>query len=77
MKSRLGLFNHQIVAIGLPTELANGTIRFTLGRNTTKEELDITINELKNAVANLREASLQYEEFLKGQQSVQDKKILY
>jgi len=70
--------SHVLTAIGLPEDLSNGSVRFTIGRNTTKEELDITLEALKEAVLGLREASFQYEEFLKnGQLSSDNRRILY
>lgn len=61
--------SHVLMAIGLAPELANGSVRFTIGRNTTKEELDITIDALKEAVGGLRAASFQYEDFIKSGQA--------
>ena len=69
--------SHVLTAIGLPTELANGSIRLTIGRNTTKEELDIAFDAIKEAVGTLREVSAQYENFTKGQQIIDDSRILY
>ena len=39
-------------ALGLNDELAHSSIRFTLGRYTTEEEIDYTINLVKGAVEN-------------------------
>ena len=39
--------SHVLLATGLTHELAHGSIRFTLGKNTTKKEIDYTINKLK------------------------------
>ena len=47
--------SHVIKALGVPKEYAYGTIRFTLGRDTTKEELDRTISVLKKSVKILRQ----------------------
>ncbi|MBR6638332.1 MAG: cysteine desulfurase, partial [Lachnospiraceae bacterium] len=58
--------SHVLTAIGLPASLANGSIRLTLGRNTTKEELDIAFDAIKEVVLTLREVSVQYEDFTKG-----------
>lgn len=49
--------SHVITALGRPYEYAHGTLRFTLGRHTTKEEIDYTIDELKKVVKRLREMS--------------------
>jgi len=69
--------SHVLTAIGLPAELANGSVRLTIGRNTTKEELDIAFDAIKEAVEALREVSVQYEDFTKGQQINDDSRILY
>ncbi|MBE5949914.1 MAG: cysteine desulfurase [Lachnospiraceae bacterium] len=69
--------SHVLTAIGLPTNLANGSIRLTLGRSTTKEELDTAFNAIKEAVLALREVSIQYEDFTKGQQVNENRRILY
>ncbi len=49
--------SHVLTAIGVPAAMAHGSIRFTLSRFTTKEELDYTIKHLKEAVAELRSVS--------------------
>jgi cysteine desulfurase len=49
--------SHVLVAIGLPKELANGTLRMTLSRFTTEEEIDYTIKTLKKYVEKLRKIS--------------------
>ena len=47
--------SHVIKALGVPKEYAYGTVRFTLGRETTKEELDKTISVLKKSINILRQ----------------------
>jgi len=49
--------SHVLLAIGLPHETAHGTIRFSLSKYTTKEELVYTIKQLKEIVPELRELS--------------------
>jgi len=49
--------SHVLTAIGLKHEVAHGSIRFTLSRYTTKEEIDYTLKELKDIVKKLREMS--------------------
>lgn len=49
--------SHVLMALGLPEEVVHGSIRFTLGAETTKEEIDFTIKKTKEAVAKLREMS--------------------
>jgi len=46
--------SHVIQAIEVPKKYAYGTIRFSMGKETTKEELDRTISVLKNSVQLLR-----------------------
>jgi cysteine desulfurase len=47
--------SHVIKAIEVPKEYAYGTIRFTLGRETTKQELDRVVSVLKKSVQILRQ----------------------
>ncbi len=49
--------SHVLLAIGRPHELAHGSIRFTLGKNTTKKELNYTIKVLKETIKFLRNIS--------------------
>ena len=49
--------SHVLLSIGLPHEIAHGTIRFTLSRYTTKEEIDYTVEALKEIIAKLRKMS--------------------
>ncbi|MBA4503501.1 IscS subfamily cysteine desulfurase [Marinobacterium marinum] len=44
-------------ALGLNDELAHSSIRFSLGRFTTEEEVDYAIEQVRNAVSKLRELS--------------------
>lgn len=53
-------------ALGLNDELAHSSIRFTLGRYTTEEEIDYTINLVKSAVAKLRELSPLWDMYKEG-----------
>ena len=46
--------SHVIRAIEVPKKYAYGTIRFSMGKETTKEELDRTIRVLKNSIEVLR-----------------------
>ncbi|RMD50443.1 cysteine desulfurase [Candidatus Parcubacteria bacterium] len=46
--------SHVIIALGLPYEVAHGSIRFTLGRKTTKEDLDYVLDVLPPLVEKLR-----------------------
>ncbi|MBW2974815.1 cysteine desulfurase NifS [Candidatus Woesearchaeota archaeon] len=49
--------SHVLIAIGVPPAMAHGSIRFSLSRFTTKEELDYTVKNLKEVVAELRKIS--------------------
>jgi len=43
-----------IAAMGIPVEYAMGTIRLSVGRNTTQEEIDFALEELKRVIGNLQ-----------------------
>ena len=60
--------SHVLLAIGLPHEIAHGSLRMTLGADTTKEDIDYTVDQLKEIVAHLRSMSPLYEDFMKKQQ---------
>jgi len=49
--------SHVILALGKPYEFAHASMRFTMGRSTTKEDLDYVLSELPNAVLWLRKVS--------------------
>ena len=53
-------------ALGLNDELAHSSIRFTLGRWTTEEEIDYTIGLMSNAVQKLRDLSPLWDMFKEG-----------
>ncbi|MES2048594.1 MAG: IscS subfamily cysteine desulfurase [Pseudomonadota bacterium] len=53
-------------ALGRNDELAHSSIRFTIGRFTTEEDIDFTINLLKTKVAKLRELSPLWDMFKEG-----------
>ena len=57
--------SHVLLAIGLPHEIAHGSLRLTLSEENTKEELDTTVEAIKEIVARLREMSPLYEDFIK------------
>lgn len=52
-----GKVSHVLTAIGLSAEQARGSIRFSLGRKTTREEINQTVTVLKNTVEQLRSLS--------------------
>lgn len=57
--------SHVLLAIGLPHEIAHGSLRLTLSEQTTREEIDFTIDKLKEIVSKLRAMSPLYEDFVK------------
>lgn len=60
--------SHVLLAIGLPHEIAHGSLRLTLSDETTKEEVDYVVDSLKEIVTNLRNMSPLYEDFVKKNQ---------
>ncbi len=56
--------SHVLLAIGLPHEIAHGSLRLTLSEETTKEEIDYVVESVKEIVAQLRSMSPLYEDFL-------------
>lgn len=59
--------SHVLLAIGLPHEIAHGSLRITLSEENTREEIDFVVDELKKIVGKLRNMSPLYEDFVKGQ----------
>lgn len=57
--------SHVLLAIGLPHEIAHGSLRLTLSAEITKEDIDYTVDNLKEIVARLRSMSPLYEDFIK------------
>ena len=60
--------SHVLLAIGLPHEIAHGSLRLTLSAETTKEEIDYTIETVAKIVERLRSMSPLYSDF-RSQQS--------
>lgn len=58
--------SHVLLAIGLPHEIAHGSLRLTLSGDTTEEEIDFVVDELKKIIERLRKMSPLYEDFLAG-----------
>ena len=58
--------SHVLLAIGLPHEIAHGSLRMTLGRDTTREDVDFAVDSLKATLQNLRMMSPLYEDFQQG-----------
>ncbi len=61
--------SHVLLAIGLPHEIAHGSLRLTLSEKNTAEEIDYTVEELKKIIERLRGMSPLYEDFVKKQQN--------
>ena len=59
--------SHVLLAIGLPHEIAHGSLRLTLSEDTTKEDIDYTVDKLSEIIARLRSMSPLYEDFVKKQ----------
>lgn len=59
--------SHVLLAIGLPHEIAHGSLRLTLSEKNTKEEIDYTVDELKKIIERLRSMSPLYEDWVKSQ----------
>ena len=57
--------SHVLLAIGLPHEIAYGSLRLTLGYDNTQEEIDGVVDEIEKIVARLRSMSPLYEDFIK------------
>ena len=59
--------SHVLLAIGLPHEIAHGSLRMTLSEETTMEDVDFVVDKLKDITANLRSMLPLYEDFIKKQ----------
>ena len=59
--------SHVLLAIGLPHEIAHGSLRLTLSEENTKEEMDTVVSAIAQIVSRLREMSPLYEDFIKKQ----------
>ncbi len=57
--------SHVLLAIGLPHEIAHGSLRLTMSEENTKEEMDFVVEKLKAIVQRLRSMSPLYEDFVK------------
>ena len=60
--------SHVLLAIGLPHEIAHGSLRLSLSEENTMEEVDYAVDALKEIVQRLRAMSPLYDEFLKSQE---------
>lgn len=59
--------SHVLLSIGLPHEIAHGSLRLTLCEENTEEEINYTVDMIKEIVQKLRDMSPLYEDFIKKQ----------
>jgi cysteine desulfurase len=59
--------SHVLLAIGLPHEIAHGSLRLSFGEINTEEEVDYLIDSLVEIITKLRQMSPLYEDFIKGE----------
>lgn len=57
--------SHVLLAIGLPHEIAHGSLRLTLSEENTKEQIDFVVEQIKAIVQRLRNMSPLYEDFIR------------
>lgn len=57
--------SHVLLAIGLPHEIAHGSLRLTVSPENTMEQMDFVVDELKKIIDRLRQMSPLYEDFVK------------
>ena len=57
--------SHVLLAIGLPHEIAHGSVRLTIGDETTMEDADFVVDKLIEIIERLRNISPLYEDFIK------------
>ncbi len=58
--------SHVLLAIGLPHEIAHGSLRVSIGKYNTKEEIDYVVDSLVEIVERLRNMSPLWEEFIEN-----------
>lgn len=58
--------SHVLLAIGLPHEIAHGSLRLTINEEITKEDIDYVVENLKAIIERLRNMSPLYEDFIKN-----------
>lgn len=58
--------SHVLLAIGLPHEIAHGSLRLTVSDENTVEEMDYVVEKIKEIVEKLRAMSPLYEDFIKN-----------
>ena len=58
--------SYVLVALGLGDDLAHSSIRFSLGRFTTQEEIDYAVDALTKGVTHMRDLSPIWEMYKEG-----------
>ncbi len=61
--------SHVLLAIGLVHDIAHGSLRLTLGKETTLEDIDYTVEAVKETVEQMRKMSPLYEDFTSGKKA--------
>ena len=61
--------SHVLLALGLPHEIAHGSLRLTVSAENTMEEMDLVVDRIKEIVGKLRDMSPLYEDFMRKQGS--------
>ncbi len=57
--------SHVLLAIGLPHEIAHGSLRLTISEETTEEDVSYVVDSLREIITRLRSMSPLYEDFVK------------
>lgn len=65
--------SHVLLAIGLPHEIAHGSLRLTLSEKTTIEDIDYTVDRLVEIIERLRSMSPLYEDFINNRPAVDER----
>jgi len=62
--------SHVLLAIGLSHEIAHGSLRLTVSHETTMQDIDYTVEAIKEVVTQLRAMSPLYEDFIAGKKAI-------
>ena len=62
--------SHVLMAIGLPHEIAHGSLRLSIGDFTTEEDIDYIIDNLPKVIERLRSMSPLYETFVREKEQL-------
>jgi cysteine desulfurase len=57
--------SHVLLAIGVPIEIAHGSLRLSLGDASTEEEVEYVLGKVPNIIQKLRDMSPLWDDFLK------------